>query len=121
MDCKTAEKLVQSYISGNLEGDELKEFISHVKSCKSCHDELETYFTIDATLNLLENDSAGGSYNIRALLDKNLAEKERELKKEARQKVLSIALVPVIILLAVFFYLIVFKQDLLLSVFFGRG
>ena len=117
MDCRHAEKLIQSYISDELEGDELHDFITHIRSCNSCFDELETYFTIDATLGLLEGSSDNSSYNIRALLEDNLNKKEKQLKSAHRQRVLSIVLIPVIIFLAVLFYFIVFRLEFLLSLF----
>ena len=114
MNCRTAEKLVQPYISGELEGSELLQFIEHVKTCRSCYEELETYYTIDATLQLLDDDRVG-SYNIRSRLQEDLRRKETEYKREKRRRIISYALIPVILLLAVIFYLLVFRQGLILS------
>ncbi len=114
MDCKTAEKLVQPYISEELEGKELFEFISHVKHCRSCYEELETYYTIETTLSLLDDDR-GGSYNMRSRLQADLKKKETMIRREKQRRFFSYLLIPVILLLAALFYLLVFRQGILFS------
>ena len=49
MDCKEAEKLIQPYVQGNMPEKEMEPFISHIRKCHTCHDELETYYrtTVD--------------------------------------------------------------------------
>ena len=44
MDCKEAEKLIQPYVQGNMPEKEMEPFISHIRKCHTCHEELETYF-----------------------------------------------------------------------------
>ena len=57
MDCREAGKLVNAYIDGSISDAELEQFIAHVRSCQSCMEELETYFTVDYALQALNDRS----------------------------------------------------------------
>ena len=55
MDCLKAQTCITSYVEGELSGQDLKEFLLHVKWCKNCREELEIYYTlIEATRQLDE-------------------------------------------------------------------
>ena len=49
MKCEEALTKIEAYIDHTLSGRELEEFLEHVKSCRECYDELETYYrtTVD--------------------------------------------------------------------------
>ena len=44
MKCEEALTKIEAYIDHTLSGRELEEFLEHVKSCRECYDELETYY-----------------------------------------------------------------------------
>lgn len=44
--CKEIEKMVIPYIQKELSNKELRTFVSHVKQCPECMEELETYYIV---------------------------------------------------------------------------
>lgn len=46
LTCKEAAKLVIPYIEGQLCDDELRRFVTHIKECPDCREELETYYIV---------------------------------------------------------------------------
>ena len=44
--CKEAEKMVIPYIEGQLCDKDLRRFVSHIKECPDCREELETYYIV---------------------------------------------------------------------------
>ena len=75
MDCKEAEKLIQPYVQGNMPEKEMEPFISHIRKCHTCHEELETYFIVNRAMAYFEDD-APDSYNLTGLLERDLEKKE---------------------------------------------
>lgn len=85
MDCKEAEKLIQSYVQGNMPEKEMEPFISHIRKCHTCHEELETYFIVNRAMAYFEDD-APDSYNLTGLLERDL-EKKRKKRDTAGTKI----------------------------------
>lgn len=81
MECREAERNVQKYIAGKLSDRECAAFIDHVRHCSSCYDELETYFTIDYALRPGEEDTAGKSFDMKRVIEANLADTEDRLRR----------------------------------------
>lgn len=93
MTCKECQGMVGDYLGNNLKGKELEDFIRHVRSCPECYEELETYFIIGLATQVLE-ETAEVSYDIKAMLRQDLAEKENMLKKKKRrEKILFLVIV----------------------------
>ena len=61
MDCKEAEKLIQPYVQGNMPEKEMEPFISHIRKCHTCHEELETYFIVNRTSGTRSGEKRGRS------------------------------------------------------------
>ena len=98
MDCKEAEKLIQPYVQGNMPEKEMEPFISHIRKCHTCHEELEAYF----------EDDAPDSYNLTGLLERDLEKKEEEARhrryKDTFFRVLMLILVLFLVLLALHYF-----------------
>ena len=82
MDCKKAENLVPAYINKTMGLNELQEFITHVKSCSSCYDELQTYYMVYFAMEHLENGESNPSYNMNTVLLEDIRHRERYIKQE---------------------------------------
>lgn len=117
MNCREAEGLIQLYIDHRLPPKKLEAFISHVKNCPSCYEELETYFIIHYAVKYLDEDRHD-SYNMTALLSEDLKEKEHHVRVHNRMRM---AAVYVAILFAVivlgFLGMLVFPDDFVRSLF----
>ena len=47
MDCTRFQELINDFIFDKIDySDDLKEFLEHAKTCKSCNEELSRYYTI---------------------------------------------------------------------------
>ena len=46
LTCKEAEKMVMPYIDRQMCDDDLRRFVSHIKECPDCREELETYYIV---------------------------------------------------------------------------
>ena len=90
MECRETESLIQAYISDDMPAKKKSEFIKHVRTCGSCYDELETYFTIHFAIKSLDEDQHA-SYNFREMLKDDLNKKEKEIRDNKMKKICSIA------------------------------
>ena len=107
LECEQAEKLIQSYVQNRIPEEKLEEFISHVRNCPVCYDELETYFIINLATRYLDNDEKQ-SYNLKGRLEEDLKEKEAMIRrKRKRNRVFSVLifLMTVLVLLFTMHYL----------------
>jgi hypothetical protein len=82
MTCQEAERLVTPYIRGELDGDELEEFLRHVDSCADCREELEIYYMVNVGLEQLDNDDdiQFGNFDIVGRLRRRLAESRAHIR-----------------------------------------
>ena len=104
MDCKEAEKLIQPYVQGNMPEKEMEPFISHIRKCHTCHEELETYFIVNRAMAYFEDD-APDSYNLTGLLERDLEKKARHRRyKDTFFRVLMLILVLFLVLLALHYF-----------------
>lgn len=46
LTCKEATKMVIPYIEDELSNADLRKFVSHIKECADCREELETYYIV---------------------------------------------------------------------------
>lgn len=81
MNCLEAQSKIIAYIDDNLEDQELKSFILHVKSCKDCMEELELHYIL--IVGTKQMDEGG---NITSDFLKELHEKLDSQLKEVRKK-----------------------------------
>ena len=80
MKCEKALTKIEAYIDHTLSGRELEEFLEHVKSCRECYDELETYYIISVGMRYLEEENLE-SYNIPKMLQEDLHTRERQVRR----------------------------------------
>ena len=102
MDCKEAEKLIQPYVQGNMPEKEMEPFISHIRKCHTCHEELETYFIVNRAMAYFEDD-APDSYNLTGLLEREEEARHRRYK-DTFFRVLMLILVLFLVLLALHYF-----------------
>ena len=102
MKCRVAEGMVNRYINHTLALYELEEFLDHVESCSSCYDELETYFIINHAARYLDNDETA-SYNLKGLLEEDLKEKERSVRRKRHRNVFFSVLIFLLTVMLILF------------------
>ena len=89
MECYEAEELVSGYINHTLKERQMEEFISHVRSCPSCYDELEMHFIVNEALNQLSVDKET-DLDFRMLLEQDLRKSELHLLRQRLQRAVVI-------------------------------
>ena len=104
MDCLKAQTCITSYVEGELTGNELKEFLLHVKWCNNCREELEIYYTlIEATRQLDEGLLTTNDF-MKELEDKitrELNEIHAEEDRRANRKAMAVIVFLCLVTLAV--------------------
>ena len=108
MECTEAKKLVMPYVERKIPDDKVGDFIKHVRSCPSCYDELETYFTIYSALEYMDAGARTG-FEVKKLLAEDMKQME-EMSKAGRKLTVSNAVLAVLIVLAVFVLIILFTD-----------
>ncbi len=98
MTCNECQKLIPEYLNNQLNKKELEAFISHVRSCPVCYEELETYFIIALATRVLD-ESAEVSYDIKDMLEQDLDDKEKTLNKKKRRFILLLAMILLFLIL----------------------
>lgn len=74
MNCKEVQRLLVPYINGDLSAKEEDAFVSHVRHCEECHEELEVYSTVFVGIRQLDGDE--GEVNYRTLVEDSLHRSE---------------------------------------------
>lgn len=100
MDCKEAQRLVHSFLKGEMSEQKRYEFIMHVRICKECMDELRLEFITTEGLNLLDEDD---SIDLNSYLDKILATgvHKNKVKRHVKASFVAVAAVIACVLLLV--------------------
>jgi hypothetical protein len=80
MNCKEAQRLLVSYINGELKEKEEEEFIRHVRHCSECYEELEVYSTVFAGIRQLDGGEEEIDY--RTLVEDSLKTSEEDIMDE---------------------------------------
>ena len=79
MNCQEAERLVTPYIHGELDEDQLEEFLEHIEGCENCQEELEIYFTVDLGIRQLDSDA--DNYNIKGEMEELLDQSRQHVRR----------------------------------------
>ena len=105
MDCRTAEGMVNRYISHTLSIEEMEEFLDHIQNCSSCYDELETYYIVHEVTQQLDASESESVLDFKKLLEMDIRKSRRTLRqKKITRFVIGIFACFLIILLAVFLF-----------------
>ncbi len=56
MTCIETQKNMKPFIVDRLDTTQLEEFLIHIRSCESCREDLEVYYTIFESIKLLDED-----------------------------------------------------------------
>lgn len=85
MTCKRAEKLVPQFLNDELDIEDLREFIGHIKTCEQCREELTIEFLVKEGLLRLEN---GAVFDLNRELGLRMAAAEHKLKVRENLKLI---------------------------------
>ncbi len=77
MTCKETEKAIPLFFEEELEGKELQEFVSHIRGCSDCKEELTIYFLASEGIARLEE---GSSLDLDKELEARIEGQEHRMK-----------------------------------------
>lgn len=83
MTCIEVQRNMNAFINDELDGEQLEEFLLHIRTCPSCKEDLEVYYTLFSSIKLLDEDK-----NINDQMDIN--KKIRRAEETIRRKKLRI-------------------------------
>lgn len=97
MTCIEAQKKMTQFIHEKLNKKELEDFLIHIRSCESCREDLEIYYTLFASIKLLDEDKNKGENNAvdferKLRRAEELVHKDKLLKLYKRMAILAIIL-----------------------------
>ena len=84
MKCEKALLMIDKYIEDKLSPRELQEFITHVKNCSECYEELEMFYVINVGMKYFDEEKLD-SYNFPRMLKEDLEQKVVRLQKRKLQ------------------------------------
>ncbi len=85
MNCLRCQSKITQYIEEKLSESEIQEFISHVRECNNCYEELDIYYTLLIGMKYLDNDENIPS-DFRLQLKERLEQDESMLHRRKRIK-----------------------------------
>lgn len=91
MDCEQVKLMVNPYIEGTLTDRECLDFLRHVKDCKNCYEELETYFIVDYALQYLDDEETSRSFDMQKVLQDDIRTNEKRIWRTRLTRAVTIA------------------------------
>ena len=81
MECSEAQKLIRDYMYGQLPADKKEDFVSHIRSCRDCYEELDIYYMVEVGLNGLRDDRLN-NMDLKNRLEQELEDLETEVQQQ---------------------------------------
>lgn len=110
MNCTKFLSLIDDFIYDKIEySDDLEEFIEHAKTCNSCREELELYYTIRRGLGDIDSPSDSDDGNFDNELDsiitfyEEIFEKQRFMKKAGKISIIVFGLMVICAIIFVYY------------------
>ena len=99
MDCSKVQSMIEPFLKDQLSNADKDGFISHVRTCRSCHEELEVYHVIYSVIDQFDTDSEDENIDYMATLEQKLTRSEDGAKRRRafRQVAVTLALVAVLV------------------------
>lgn len=98
MKCVEAQGLITKYISDELHGEQLEEFLKHIEGCEDCKEELEIYYVIMKGMQQIDEDNVL-DYNFHRSFEKELRDSRTELVASNKKFVIKFMLLEIIIVI----------------------
>lgn len=93
MDCRTFESKIPAYIAGQLNMEEMQEFLEHMDGCSQCYDELEiTYSVMQGIRQLDSEDGDTEAKDLELSLESSLYFAQDRVQKWTTRLVIKYAL-----------------------------
>lgn len=93
--------MIEPFLKNELSDADKDSFISHVRSCKACKDELEVYHVIYSVVEQLDNNTEDENIDYIATLENKLTRQESGVRRRKlfRQIAITAAIVAVLVVI----------------------
>ncbi len=98
MDCNTALGYIEPFLRNELTDEEKEGFISHVRECRDCRNELEFYYITHAVFDELDKDTDSEDLDYIAALNRKLEVSQKGVDRRRRLRQITVAVVAFILL-----------------------
>ncbi|MDO4490275.1 MAG: zf-HC2 domain-containing protein [Lachnospiraceae bacterium] len=89
MVCKEAENLIPQYLDDSMDKDTLLEFMSHIRECRECYHELDTFFMVEKAMETLKKEE-DQSFDLSEILYQDLNRRWLMISRHETQQQLTI-------------------------------
>lgn len=93
ISCRETQQKIKDYIDQNMTLEEAVQFVTHVRGCEECREELEAYYAFYSALRQLDakDDELGNFYmNIEKRLEKTEAEAATAKKEHYLRRIIYV-------------------------------
>ena len=105
-NCREIRGMIPAYLEGKLTDRQTDRLLEHVKSCRTCYEELEMNFMVDCTVRYLDGDpSAPESFDMQPLLKEKMEDDRAKIKWNRRIRRLRTVIFLLTVTLAAFLIL----------------
>lgn len=101
MDCTKVQSMIEPFLKNELSDSDKDFFISHVRNCKACMDELEVYHVIYSVVDQLDNGTEDENIDYKATLEHKLTRQQTKVKRRKLYRQIAVTLALVVILVAI--------------------
>lgn len=101
MDCSKVQSMIEPFLKNELSNADKDSFISHVRTCRNCHDELEVYHVIYSVIEQFDNNTEDENIDYIATLEKKLTRSEDGVKRRRLFRQIAITAGIVVIMVAI--------------------
>lgn len=103
LECKEIQKEIHSFLSDDLEGKKMQQFVAHVKSCPECMEETTIQYLATEGINRLED---GLAFNLDQELEEKIehVEKQQRFSKHLSYFMIALEVISLLVIAMVFFY-----------------
>lgn len=91
MTCRTFESRIPAYIAGQLEIEEMQDFLDHAKTCGECYEELEITYSVMQGIRQLDSEDGLATEDILSL-DSSLSLAEERVHRFTMARIVKYAL-----------------------------
>ena len=113
MNCQKAQSMVLNFINNQLDKEETREFIEHIRGCKDCWEELEIYYVMLIGLKQLDEGGELAADFKKKLQNEVDSRYNAIVKENRRQYVAKIVAVSICVAVTVWLLMYLFSVTFL--------
>lgn len=104
MDCSEIQAMIEPFLNNELNDADKDRFITHVRGCKACHEELEVYHVIYSVVKQLDDKSDEEILDYRGNLEQKLTRTQGGVRRRrAARNIIAMIILSAVLIAFCFF------------------